>query len=207
MPASCRFRTTRRAETGQLSLCIRRARAALSEIKARRKARVSFVVSRVALFARKHKENEMHIGELCTVQTTYCKRDETVQAAALLMRKHHVGDLVVVDEPDGERIPLGMITDRDIVVSVIALGLDPSSLLVGDIMSDDVLTASEDDDVYETIERMRFRGIRRVPVVNNAGGLTGIVSVDDLLEFLADEMGELSRISTHQQAHEKRVRQ
>jgi len=149
----------------------------------------------------------MHIGELCTVQTTYCKRDESVQAAALLMRKHHVGDLVVVDEPDGERIPLGMITDRDIVVSVIALGLDPSSLLVGDIMSDDVLTASEDDDVYETIERMRFRGIRRVPVVNNAGGLTGIVSVDDLLEFLADEMGELSRISTHQQANEKRVRQ
>jgi CBS domain-containing protein len=149
----------------------------------------------------------MKIGEICTVQTIYCKRDETVQGASLLMRKSHVGDLVVVDEPDGSRIPIGIITDRDIVVSVIALGLDPASLLVGDIMSDDLLTASEDDDVYETIERMRFRGIRRVPVVNLGGGLIGIVSVDDLLEFLAEEMSELSRISSHQQAHEKRARQ
>jgi CBS domain-containing protein len=149
----------------------------------------------------------MRIGEICTVQPIYCTRDETVQGAALLMRKHHVGDLVVVDQADGERIPVGIITDRDIVVSVIALGLDPASLLVSDIMSDDLLTTAEDDDVYETIERMRFRGIRRVPVVSSGGSLTGIVSVDDLLEFLAEEMSELSRISTHQQAHEKRARQ
>lgn len=149
----------------------------------------------------------MRIGEICTVQTIYCKRDETVQGAALLMRKFHVGDLVVADQPDAERIPVGIITDRDIVVSVIALGLDPASLLVGDIMSDDLMTSSVDDDVYETIERMRFRGIRRSPVVNAAGGLAGIVSVDDLLEFLAEEMGELSRISSHQQAQEKRARQ
>jgi CBS domain-containing protein len=149
----------------------------------------------------------MRIGEICTVQTIYCTRDETVQGAALLMRKHHVGDVVVIEQPDGEHIPVGILTDRDIVVSVIALGLDPSSLLVGDIMSDDLLTAMEDDDVVETIERMRFRGIRRVPVVNRDGNLTGIVSVDDLLEFLAEEMGELSRISSHQQARERRARQ
>ncbi len=149
----------------------------------------------------------MRIGEICTVQAIHCKRDETVQGAALLMRKNHVGDLVVIEQPDGERVPVGIITDRDIVVGVIALGLDPSSLLVGDIMSDDLLTTTEDDDVYETIERMRFRGIRRVPVVNGSGALTGIVSVDDLLEFLAEEMSELSRISSHQQAREKRARQ
>lgn len=149
----------------------------------------------------------MHIGEICTVETIFCKRDETVQGAALLMRKHHVGDLIVVDQPDGERIPVGIVTDRDIVISVIALGLDPSSLLVGDIMTDDLLVTSEQDDLYATIERMRFRGIRRVPVVNSAGWLVGVVSADDLLEFLAEEMGELSRISSHQQAHEKRARQ
>ena len=107
----------------------------------------------------------MHIGEISTVQTICCKRDETVQGAALLMRKNHVGDLVVVELSGELRVPVGIVTDRDIVVSVIALGLDPSSLLVGDIMS------------------------------------------DDLLEFLAEEMGELSRISSHQQAHEKRARQ
>lgn len=149
----------------------------------------------------------MRVGEICTLQTVFCKRDETVQGAALLMRKNHVGDLVVVEQPNGQTVPVGIITDRDIVVSVIALALDPASLLVGDIMSAELLTTTEDDDVFETIERMRFRGIRRVPVVNSAGGLTGIVSVDDMLAFLAEEMGELSRISAHQQAHEKRSRQ
>jgi CBS domain-containing protein len=148
----------------------------------------------------------MNISDICTPDAISCTRDETVQGAALLMRKHHVGDLVVVDRVDSTAIPVGIVTDRDIVVSVIALALDPASLLVGDIMSDDLLTCHEDDDVYQTIEHMRLRGIRRVPVVNHAGALTGIVSVDDLLEFLADEMGDLSRISGSGQAHEKRAR-
>ena len=148
----------------------------------------------------------MNISDICTIDTISCSRDETVQGAALLMRKHHVGDLVVVDGDGGQAIPVGILTDRDIVVSVVALGLDPASLQVGDIMSDDLLTCREDDDVYQTIEHMRVRGIRRVPVVNSSGALAGIVSADDLLEFLAEEMGDLSRISGSQQAHEKRAR-
>ncbi|MEW6761135.1 MAG: CBS domain-containing protein [Pseudomonadota bacterium] len=149
----------------------------------------------------------MHIGQICTSQATHCTRDETVQGAALLMRRQHVGDVVVVDRFDGASVPVGILTDRDIVVSVIAPGLDPASLQVGDIMSDDLLTARDSDDVYETIEKMRLRGIRRVPVVDASGSLAGIVSADDLLEFLAEEMGELSRISPWQQAHERRARQ
>jgi CBS domain-containing protein len=148
----------------------------------------------------------MRIGDICTTQTIHCRRDMTVQQAALLMRNHHVGDLVVVEQPNGEQVPVGILTDRDIVVSVIALGLDPASLLVGDIMSEQLLTAGEDDDVYDIIERMRFKGIRRLPVVNSLGGLSGIVSVDDLLEFLAGEVGELVRISAGQIAQEKQVR-
>ena len=149
----------------------------------------------------------MHIGQICTSQATHCTRDETVQGAALLMRRQHVGDVIVVDRLDGASVPVGILTDRDIVVSVIAPGLDPASLQVGDIMSDDLLTARDSDDVYETIEKMRLRGIRRVPVVDANGSLAGIVSADDLLEFLAEEMGELSRISPYQQAHERRARQ
>jgi CBS domain-containing protein len=149
----------------------------------------------------------MEVGKLSTMDTICCTRDESVQGAALLMRKHHVGDLVVVEEPDGGRIPVGIVTDRDIVVSVIALGLDPLGLQVGDIMTDDLLTAAEQDDVYLTIERMRLRGIRRVPVVTESGTLSGIVSADDLLTFLAEEMEELSRISPYQQQHERRARQ
>ncbi|MGI4721025.1 MAG: CBS domain-containing protein [Janthinobacterium lividum] len=149
----------------------------------------------------------MHIGQICTSQATHCTRDETVQGAALLMRRQHVGDVIVVDQFDGASVPVGILTDRDIVVSVIAPGLDPASLQVGDIMSDDLLTARDSDDLYETIEKMRLRGIRRVPVVDANGNLAGIVSADDLLEFLAEEMGELSRISPWQQAHERRARQ
>jgi CBS domain-containing protein len=149
----------------------------------------------------------MEIGKLSTTDTVCCARDESVQGAALLMRKHHVGDLVVVEEPDGERIPIGIVTDRDIVISVIALGLDPLGLEVGDIMSDDLLTAGENDDVYATIERMRLRGIRRVPVVSDSGTLRGIVSADDILTFMAEEMEELARISPYQQHHERRARQ
>ncbi len=148
----------------------------------------------------------MRIAEICTSQTVHCQRELTVQQAALLMRNNHVGDLVVVEQPNGERVPVGIVTDRDIVVSVIALGLDPASLLVGDIMSAELMTATEDEDVYETIDRMRFKGIRRVPVVNSLGGLCGIVSIDDLVEFLAEEMGELSRISSRQMANEKQSR-
>jgi CBS domain-containing protein len=149
----------------------------------------------------------MEVGKLCTIDTVCCSRDETVQGAALLMRRHHVGDIVVVDEPDGERSPVGIVTDRDIVVSVIALGLDPLGLLVGDIMSDDLLVAEAHEDVDSLIERMRLRGIRRVPVVGEDGRLAGIVSADDLLGFLAEEMEDLSRISPYQQSHERRVRQ
>ena len=149
----------------------------------------------------------MEVGKLCTVDTVCCARDESVQGAALLMRKHHVGDIVVVDDVDGERTPAGIVTDRDIVVSVVALGLDPAGLQVGDIMTDDLLTADEHDDVSVTIERMRLRGIRRVPVVGEGGRLAGIVSADDLLGFLAEEMEDLARISPYQQQHERRTRQ
>ena len=149
----------------------------------------------------------MELRKLCTLDTVCCGRHESVQGAALLMRRHHVGDIIVVDEPDGERSPIGIVTDRDIVVSVIALGLDPVGLEVGDIMSDDLLVAGEHDDPYATIERMRLRGIRRVPVVGEGGCLAGIVSADDLLGFLAEEMETLARISPHQQSQERRARQ
>jgi len=152
-------------------------------------------------------EATMELGKLCTVDTICCTRDESVQGAAFLMRKHHVGDTVVVDDADGVPVPAGIVTDRDIVVSVVALGLDPNGLQVGDIMTDDLLTADEHDDVTVTIERMRLRGIRRVPVVGEGGRLAGIVSADDLLGFLAEEMEDLARISPYQQQHERRMRQ
>lgn len=148
----------------------------------------------------------MRIGGISTLETVHCKRETSVLEAALMMRLHHVGDLVVVDEDNGKLLPAGILTDRDIVMSVVAEGLDASSIEAGDIMSAELLVASEDADVHETIERMRFKGVRRMPVVNSSGVLVGIVSSDDLIQFLADEMTELARIGIQQQSIEKQIR-
>lgn len=148
----------------------------------------------------------MRIGGIATLEAVHCKREASVLEAALLMRQHHVGDLIVVDEVAGALSPVGILTDRDIVVSLVAEGLDATIIEAGDIMSPELLAASEDADVHETIERMRFKGVRRMPVINGSGNLVGIVSVDDLMEFLAEEMTELSRISLRQQSIEKQIR-
>ena len=143
------------------------------------------------------------VRDVMTLHPHSLRADATLKEAAKEMREADVANIVVVK--DGAIC--GIVTDRDIVVSVVALGLDPAGLQVGDIMTDDLLTADEHDDVSATIERMRLRGIRRVPVVGEGGRLAGIVSADDLLGFLAEEMEDLARISPYQQQHERRVRQ
>jgi len=88
---------------------------------------------------------------------------------------------VVVIDPPGSGIPVGILTDRDIVVEAVAANLDPRMLSAGEVMTRDVVTALEDDDASWSLKVMRDRGIRRLPVVNGAGVLTGILTLDDLL--------------------------
>ncbi|WP_333841186.1 CBS domain-containing protein [Pelomicrobium sp.] len=148
----------------------------------------------------------MDVGEICTREVVIATRNTTVVEAARLMREYHVGDLVVVDESEGRRVPVGIVTDRDIVVGVLALGLDPAVLTVGDIMGSDLVTAAEDDDVYETLQIMRTRGVRRVPVVNTAGALVGIVALDDILEIFAEELDAAVKVVAREQANESQRR-
>jgi CBS domain-containing protein len=122
------------------------------------------------------------------------------------MRQNHVGSLVVVDETGGKRIVVGMLTDRDIVTSVLASDLDCSTLTVEDVMSTDVVTVREDDSLIDVMQIMRRKGVRRVPVVGAEGELLGLVTLDDLLEILAQELGLLvSAIETEVQ-RERRLR-
>lgn len=148
----------------------------------------------------------MDVGEICTREVVIATRNTTVVEAARLMREYHVGDLVVVDESEGRRVPVGIVTDRDIVVGVLALGLDPAVLTVGDIMGSHLVTAAEDDDVYETLQIMRTRGVRRVPVVNTAGALVGIVVLDDILEIFAEELDAAVKVVAREQANESQRR-
>jgi len=110
------------------------------------------------------------------------------------MRRYHIGAVVVVDAAEGAQSPVGIVTDRDIVVGVVAMNLDPRDLTAGDIMSDELVTVPEDYEVYEAMTRMREAGVRRMPVVNRNGALTGIVSLDDLLPLVAKELADLARL-------------
>jgi CBS domain-containing protein len=148
----------------------------------------------------------MGLGEICNRSVVVASRGALVAEAALLMRQQHVGSLVVVEEGARGRKPVGIVTDRDIVVEVVALGVSPASVTVGDIMGEELVTARETDEPWETIQHMRQKGIRRVPVVDEEGLLVGIVAVDDLLEILSEQLDGLVKLVGTEQAREARTR-
>ena len=122
------------------------------------------------------------------------------------MRRYHVGDLVVVDEVQGRRVPVGMVTDRDLVVEVIAREQPFASCTVSAVMSATVVCVPETAGVIEAIQLMRSHGVRRVPVVDAGGALVGILAADDLLDLLAEELSALARIAPRGQEREERAR-
>ena len=123
-----------------------------------------------------------------------------------LMRHNHVGTIIVVDEVHEKRKPVGIVTDRDMVVEVIAPGLDPDAIRVGDIMVQDLVTVRENDDLLDTVKLMRIRGVRRLPVVDAEGSLAGIISVDDLLEVLNEQMTDMVRTLGREREREAQSR-
>jgi CBS domain-containing protein len=138
----------------------------------------------------------MPIGDLCNRDVVCASRETTVAQAAKLMRQHHVGDVVVIDRPDAERMPIGIVTDRDIVVEVVALGVDPNTVTLGDLMSwGELVTAHESDTYAATLSLMHAKGVRRMPVINAAGVLVGIVSMDDMLPRYVAELSELADLA------------
>jgi CBS domain-containing protein len=144
----------------------------------------------------------MAIGDICVREVSVTERGTTALEAAKLMRQYHVGDLVVVDGTSGRRVPVGIVTDRDIVISVVATGLDPKIFTLGDLLTREVVVGSADEGIFETIQKMRRHGVRRMPIVDAQGSLVGIVSVDDLIQLLAEEMTELSKLISREQARE-----
>ena len=148
----------------------------------------------------------MAIGEICNREVVFARRSDSVKHAARLMREHHVGDLVIVEESDGRRLPCGILTDRDIVVGVVAKGLDPDTLAVAEVAGAELVLARESDGVAETIELMRAKGVRRVPIVDAGGSLVGIVTADDILDLLAEELTALARMVSREQRHEVELR-
>ena len=135
------------------------------------------------------------IGEICTREVAVATRDISVTAAAQLMRHHHVGTLVICEQLNGgPRMPVGIVTDRDIVISVVATDLRAGAITAGDIMTRELITVRESDGILQALGIMRFRGVRRLPVVAEDGQLTGLVAIDDILEVLAEELTDMSKV-------------
>ncbi len=148
----------------------------------------------------------MPIGEICNREVVIVTRETPVPEAARLMRRYHVGDLVVVEELSGRRRPVGIVTDRDIVIEVVAMDVPAEGLTVGDIMSAEVAQVRESEGVYETLRYMRDKGIRRLPVVDRDGWLQGIVTLDDLLILLAEEMSAMAKLVAREIDREQALR-
>lgn len=149
----------------------------------------------------------MTLGRICNRETIVARRETSLTEAAQLMRAHHVGDLVIIEEKNGRSVPVGILTDRDLVIEILARDVDPTTVTAGDAMSDRLVTAHETESLFEALQRMRVQGVRRMPVVDAEGGLVGIVAADDFLDLLAEEMAALAHLVTREQAREKTRRQ
>jgi len=148
----------------------------------------------------------MSIGYVCTREVVILDPEASIREAARLMRNHHVGAVVVVEERSACPYPVGILTDRDIVLGAVALDVGPEEATVGDLMSTDLLVARESDDVSRTMEAMKKRGVRRIPVVDGDGCLVGIVTADDLIEFIGAQISDLAVAISREQKREVEVR-
>ena len=148
----------------------------------------------------------MTIGHFCNPHVVTASRDTTVLEAAHLMRNTHVGDVVIVDEVDGGRRPVGIVTDRDIVIEVVSPGLDAAAIQLGDLQLRALVTMRDRASYAETVHAMVEHGVRRMPVINDAGLLVGIITLDDILRQLAVPLAELAAVPRRERAPELRMR-
>lgn len=144
----------------------------------------------------------MPIIDICNRDVIVLERNDTVLEAAKLMRQHHIGDVVVIEKKHEKFKPIGIVTDRDLVVEIVAPGLDPNVITVGDIMLPNLFTIDENAGVFDAIKLMTSKGVRRLPVLGKDGTLTGIVTLDDLFLMMASEFCNFAKLLTKEQKNE-----
>lgn len=133
----------------------------------------------------------MAIGEICTRDVIIAFKEDSIIDIAKLMRKYHVGDIVIVDSQNNQKHPIGIITDRDIVLELIAREVDISQVTAGDIMSVDLLIVNEQENLNSVLDQMRVKGVRRIPVTNDRNELIGIVTENDIIEVISEQLSGL----------------
>ncbi len=148
----------------------------------------------------------MTVGSICTRRIITVEVSVDIAAAAEVMRENKIGYLIVTNKANGNRTPVGVITDRDIVVKILAKDVNPHALTAGDVMTREPLVAREDDGISETLHRMRVLGVRRVPVVNARGQIAGVLSIDDAIDHLVSQLADVAGAARNQPRVKKRSR-
>ncbi|WP_432823532.1 CBS domain-containing protein [Trichloromonas sp.] len=145
----------------------------------------------------------MSVGEVCIREVIITGRETPVAELAELMRRHHVGDILVTEDRDDKAMPVGIVTDRDLVIKLLAAGVDPQTVTAEDVMSGDLQVVEEGADLLDTIKRMRAQGVPRIPVVKRNGELVGLLAFDELLELLAEQLDDLVQLIRSGRKHEE----
>lgn len=146
----------------------------------------------------------MPISDLYSENLVCVERGASLQDAARLMKEHHVGGVVVV-EADGRRRPVGMLTDRDIVLGVVSGSL-PMSSKVQELMSTEIVKVAQSEGIAEVVDKMASKGVRRMIVVDDSGNACGVVSSDDILQLVARELNGLGQLVSRQLKNERAQR-
>ena len=143
------------------------------------------------------------VGDVCSRIVSIALPDMSIGEAARVMREQHVGCLVVVEAGSEARRLVGILTDRDIVTGVVAVQKDAQVVQVADVMCRGVVKVREDDSILDALASMRGKAVRRLPVVAQDDLLVGIVTIDDVLDLLAQEMHALAGAVHAAQRHEQ----
>ncbi len=140
----------------------------------------------------------MNVGQVCSRPAVSVGASASLAEAAALMRERNVGAVIVTKSPSDRPVAVGVITDRDIVRAQLDHVADLTRLSVEQVMSRDPLEINDQSDIGDAISRMRARGVRRAPVITNDGTLTGVVSIDDLIARVAEDVIGLASVLAKQ---------
>ena len=140
----------------------------------------------------------MNVGEICSRNVVHVSKQDSVLDVARIMREQHVSAVIVVDIVNGEIWPQGMITDRDLVLEVLAVKIDPSVVKAEDILTSELICVTETHDVTQALKYLRYYGVKRAPVVNIEGVLVGIFSIQDSLSNLSEEFSQLMKLLSNE---------
>ena len=144
----------------------------------------------------------MLLGEACNREVIITDSSCTVLKAAKLMREYHVGSIVIIKKEQEINKPIGIITDRDIVIEVISKNTIPDMVKLSEIMSTELVTGKDTDELWASLQNMRTHGVRRMPVIDKNGSLVGIITADDILELFSEELQDVIRLIAVEQEKE-----